>query len=223
MFSPELPWMLVSFVLTLLVFSYIFGDNPVFRFTLSILIGTTAGYFAVILLQKVIAPGLIQPLLSGSYALAAIPIILSLLLLLRLIPRYTRLSNIPIGYLAGVGGAVVIGGAVFGTLVRQVQASIYQFPAWRTLAGGESWIPFLEGVFILFGTITSLLYFQFTVRSKKDGVVSPSSKPSPMRAAGEYFIIVTLAAMFAGVFSASITALVSRIAFLWETIRYLIG
>jgi hypothetical protein len=221
--TSELVWMLVSFILTLMVFSFIFGDNPVFRFTLAILVGTTAGYFAVILLQQVIAPKLIFSLQSGGYQLTAIPIILSLLLVLRLIPRYARVGNISLGVIVGTAAAVIIGGAIFGTLLPQLGASIQQFSSWRSFTSGEGVIKLLEGGLVLLGTITSLMYFQFTQRKKKQSGSSDSKLSSAIRSIGKFFIVVTLGAVFAGVFSASITALVSRLAFLWESVRFLIG
>ncbi len=220
---PELVWMLVSFVLTLLVFSFIFGDNPVFRFTLAILVGSTAGYFAVILLQQVIAPKFVFSFQSGAFQLAAIPIILSLLLFLRLIPRYARLGNISMGFLVGTAAAAIIGGAIFGTLIPQFGASINQFSSWKSLTSGEGVIKFLEGGLILFGTVTSLMYFQFTQRQNKTTGSSESKWGEAIRSSGKFFIVVTLGAVFAGVFSASITALVSRLVFLWESVRVLIG
>lgn len=215
--------MLVSFILTLLVLSFVLGDNPAFRFALEILVGSTAGYFAVILIRQVIAPKLIYDLLIGNYIVAAIPLILSVLLILRLIPRFSRIGNIPLAYLAGTGAAVVIGGAIFGTLMTQVSASATQFSSWKTLTSGEGGINFLEGLFVLFGTIAALLYFQFTLRADKSGSTAQPKSIETIRSAGKVFIIVTLGAVFAGVFNASVTALVSRLAFLWDTIRLLIG
>ena len=223
MVNSELAWALVSFVLTLLVFSYLFGDNPVFRITLAILVGTSAGYFLIILIQQYISPKIMHTIQTGGYQLAAIPIILSVLLLLRLIPRYSRLGNIPLGFLVGTSAAVIIGGAIFGTLFPQLYASIRQFSTWRSLTSPEGMVKFLEGALILFGTITTLLYFQFTQKPKKISTLSKPGWADRIRTAGKFFIVVTLGAVFAGVFSASITALVSRLAFLWETVRMFIG
>lgn len=223
MSNAELPWTLASFILTLLVFSFLFGDNPVFRFTLALLVGTTTGYLLVMLIQQFIGPKLIHTLQSGGYQLAAIPIILCVLLMLRLIPRYSRLGNISMGFLVGTGAAVIIGGSIFGTLLPQLLASIRQFSSWRSMASPEGIVKFLEGGLILFGTITSLMYFQFTQRQKPTPVVLQPNWGDRIRAVGKFFIVVTLGAVFAGVFSASITALVSRLAFLWDTVRLFIG
>jgi hypothetical protein len=221
--TSDLIWMLVSFVLTILVFSYILGDNPVFRVVLAILVGTTAGYLTVVLLSQVVLQKLLQPILSGNFFLTAVPLILSLLLLMKLFPRFSRVGNIPMAFLVGAGAAVVIGGAILGTLITQVSASITQFSSWKEIASGNGLINFLEGGLILFGTIASLLYFKFTIRTKKDGSDGESFLVNWIRSAGKFFIIITLGAMFAGVFSASITALVQRLAFLWDTIQTLIG
>ena len=54
-FSTEIIWLVISFVLTLLVFSFLLGgDNPFFRFVSSLLIGMTAGYFTVVIIYQVI-------------------------------------------------------------------------------------------------------------------------------------------------------------------------
>lgn len=220
---PDLAWTVVSFILTLLVFSYIFGDNPVFRFSLALLVGCTTGYFAVILIQQFIGPQILLTFQSGNFQLAAVPLILSILLLFRLIPRYSRLGNIPLGFLVGTSAAVIIGGAIFGTLIPQVNASIRQFSSWQSLASPVGLIKFLEGGLILFGTVTSLLYFQFTLHRRDEATNTTQGIFGWMRPAGKFFIVATLGAVFAGVFSASITALVSRLAFLWESVRLLIG
>ena len=47
-------WTLVGFFLTLLVFSYLFGDNPLFRIVTYLFIGVSAGYTAAIILYYVL-------------------------------------------------------------------------------------------------------------------------------------------------------------------------
>ena len=221
--ATDLVWMLVSFVLTILVFSFLLGDNPIFRLVLAILVGTTAGYLAVVLIQQVISPKLLRLIMSGNYILAAVPLILCFLLFMKLFPRFSRVGNISMAFLVGAGAAVVIGGAVFGTLVTQVSASISQFSSWDMLGKGDGLIDFFEAGLIFLGTIASLLYFQFTLRQKKDGTATQPVWFYSIRTVGKFFIVITLGAMFAGVFSASITALVQRLAYLWNSIRIFIG
>ena len=39
--------LIVGFILTLLVFSYLLGDNPLYRIAIHLLVGTSAAYAAV--------------------------------------------------------------------------------------------------------------------------------------------------------------------------------
>ena len=119
----DVVWTLVSLVLTLFIFSYLFGDNPVFRFATAIFIGAAAGYFAVVIIYQVLLPRLVVPLIQGS-TLAFVPLVLSGLLLTKLSPRMGRLGNIPMAVLVGAGAAIAIGGAALGTIFGQVKASI---------------------------------------------------------------------------------------------------
>lgn len=56
----------VSFLFTLMVLSYLMGDNPLFRLAIHIFIGVSAGYAAAVAWHQVLSPKLIQPLLSGG-------------------------------------------------------------------------------------------------------------------------------------------------------------
>jgi hypothetical protein len=74
---------------------------------------------------------------------------------------------------------------------------------------------------VLAGTVSTLAYFQFNVRSR---AAVPEQDENTRRApalevlalVGQAFIGITLGAMFAGVYTAAITALVERIGFLTD-------
>ena len=59
---------LVGFVLTLMVFSYIFGDNFLFRLASYLFVGVSGGYVGALVIDQVILPRLIYPLLEGTLA-----------------------------------------------------------------------------------------------------------------------------------------------------------
>jgi hypothetical protein len=52
--APDLAGTVLGFIFTLLVFSYVFGDNALFRLTIYIFIGVAAGYAAVLAWYNVI-------------------------------------------------------------------------------------------------------------------------------------------------------------------------
>jgi preprotein translocase subunit SecF len=83
--DSELIWTIVSFLVTLMVFSYLFGDNPLFRFVSALFIGVTAGYFAVVIVYQVLIARLVVPVIQGS-TLSLVPLLLSGLLLTKLLP-----------------------------------------------------------------------------------------------------------------------------------------
>ena len=63
--STELLSAGVSFIITVLVLSYLFGDNPLFRAAVYIFVGVSAGYVAAVAWNQVILPQVIQPVLVG--------------------------------------------------------------------------------------------------------------------------------------------------------------
>jgi hypothetical protein len=55
---------LIGFVLTLMVLSYIIGDNFLFRLAIHIFIGVASGYAAVLIISNVIWNQVLVPLLQ---------------------------------------------------------------------------------------------------------------------------------------------------------------
>jgi hypothetical protein len=205
-------WLIISFVVTLLIFSYIFGDNPLFRFASYAFVGVAAGYAVVVVVGQVLVPKLFQPLLAGNLLLV-VPLLLGLTMLLKLFPRTARFGTLPMAALVGVAAAVAIGGAVFGTLLGQVQGSIQDFNFSQPSPDGIV-LQIIEAVLVLVGTVCTLAYFQFGARVKNE---QPASRPALVESlaqVGSGFLAITLGALFAGVFSSTITALVERLDFI---------
>ncbi|HEX7395745.1 MAG TPA: hypothetical protein VF313_12535, partial [Anaerolineaceae bacterium] len=116
--QADLIWGLVGFFVTLMVFSYILGDNPFFRLVTYLFIGVAAGYVFLTLLEQVMWPKLVLPLFNGSL-ISVIPLILGLFLLTKLFPRFNRLGDIPMAYLVGAGASITMGGLMVGSLIPQ--------------------------------------------------------------------------------------------------------
>jgi hypothetical protein len=207
--SIDLVWTLVSLVLTVLVFSYIFGDNPLFRIATYLFVGVMAGYVAVVLW-----PRLIWPLVSGTSMIELVPLVLGLLLFTKLVPRISVLGNLSMAALVGIAAAVSIGGAVLGTLVGQSQAAINGFDMQSAAARSVSpvWMV-IEAVVMLLGTLAALAYFQFSARARAGQ--GPARWPfvESLARIGQVFIAITLGALFAGVIAAALTALIERLDF----------
>jgi hypothetical protein len=204
----------ISFLLTLMVLSYLIGDNPAFRMAVYIFIGVAAGYAAAVAWHQVLKPRLFGPLLSGSLAerlLTIVPLVLGLLLLFKLSPRTSRLGTPSMAFLVGVGAAVAVGGAVMGTLFPQTRAAMN---ALDMSGAGKYWLERLsEGVVMLVGTVTTLVYFHFGAKATASGP-QRSKLVSVLSSVGQVFIAITFGALFAGAFVAAMTALIERLNFI---------
>lgn len=225
--SPGLFWSFTSFILTLLIFSYFFGDNPLFRLATYLFVGVTSGYVAVVVIYQVLLPRLIWPLLYGGMAERAfviLPLILSLLLLTKLSPKVSQIGSIPMAYLVGAGAAVIISGAVTGTIISQSRAAIQMFDMQSgTVQGSGPVFQFITASVLLVGTVTSLAYFHFGAKLRPSGLPQRSALVDKLARVGQVFIAITLGALLAGVYATAITALIERLDFLMHFFQSLTG
>jgi hypothetical protein len=213
--STDLMTGLLSFLFTVLILSYIVGDNVAFRLAIHVFIGISAGYVATIVLMQVIAEKMIFPLFVGSLfdrVLAAIPLILGLVLLFtKTSAKMEGLGRWLVAFLVGTGAAAAMAGAILGTLFPQVLSTINLFdlknaPDALGKAGNLG-----SGFVILLGVITTLAYFQFTLFGKNAASGKRGTAMRIIAMLGQIFIVITLGALFAGAFSAALTAFIDRI------------
>jgi hypothetical protein len=197
----------ISFLLTLMILSYLIGDNPAFRVAVYIFIGVAAGYAAAVSWHQVLYPQLIVPLATGNL-LTIIPLVMGLLLLFKISPRTSRLGTPSMAFLVGVGAAIAIGGAVMGTLFPQTWASIQVF---NLTGAGQYWLErLIEAIFILVGTVATLVYFHFGARATANGL-QRSKLVNGLSWLGQIFIAITFGVVFAGIFMAAMAALIKSL------------
>jgi hypothetical protein len=216
--ASELLSAFVSFVVTVLILSYLFGDNPLFRATVYIFVGVSAGYVTAVVWNQVILPQLLQPIVSGTVfsnarqmALLLVPLIGSGLLLAKASPRLSRLGQLPVAFLVGVGAAVTIGGAVLGTLLPQINATFGGFDINLAVSRGiNPAFMILNGALILLGVVGTLAYFHFGARQSADGSVKRNFLVNILTGVGRIYIAITFGVLFAGVYMAALTALIER-------------
>ena len=213
MISPDLVVSVVAFLFTLMIFSYLIGDNPFFRVAVYIFVGVSAGYVAAVAFRQVLWPDLIYPLVYGTasqQALLAVPLLLSGLLLMKAWSPLSRIGTPSMAVLVGVSAAVAIGGAVTGTLIPQIGATINMF---NLSASTSPAMALLNGGFILVGVVTTLVYFHFSANSTADGSVRRLGLIELIAFIGSIFLAFALGTLFAGVYSAALTALIERFHF----------
>lgn len=215
--SADLIAGIVAFVFTIMIFSYLIGDNPLFRIATYFFVGVSAGYFASVAFWQVLKPRLLDPLTSGTpdeQILTIAPLVLGVLILMKAFPRLSKLGSLAMAYLVGVSAAVAVGGAVIGTLLPQIWATINFFDLRAAVSPGIRIEILVNGILILVGTVTSLAYFHFGARSSQDGTIRRTRLIELLAWLGRIFIAITLGVIFAGVYTAALTAFIERVNFL---------
>lgn len=204
----------IGIFMTLAVFSYLIGDNFLFRLAVHLFIGVSAGYVLAVTVFNVLIPQVGVPLIFGTMqerALILLPLLLSALLLAKISPQIAALGSVPMAFLVGVGAAAAVGGAVFGTLFPQT---------WATMGSLSSpGTTIINGLFLLIGTVSTLLYFNFGGRAKSQSAANGPDLLAIVGMVGGAFIAIAFGVIFAGVYNASLSALIERLSAVWEFIR----
>lgn len=219
--STDSIWMTTAFILTLgVIVSYLIGEKyPPFKVISYLFIGIAAGYAATVAIFQVIYPRLIIPLMYPSFGysrLASIAaIILAILLLFKVSPRLSKIGNIATGIIVGATAGVIIGGAVLGTVFSQAKAAVSLFNPELGTQPGE----LVDALFMLIGTVSTLVYFQFGGIRRPGKPVDRPKATKLLAGMGKFFIAITLGALFAGVISAAMSVLAERMGFLVQVIQ----
>jgi hypothetical protein len=218
---------LVAMILTLFVFSYLLGDNFLFRLAENLFVGVAIGYAVVVAFYDVLVPKLFRPLVdsltSGDWQQALLLIIslaFGLLLLLKPAKRLSWLGSLSVALLLGVGAAVAIGGALLGTLLPQIGAT-----ADVTLYGTRygSGLALFSGILLLVGTTAVVLHFHFGTGGKWIWSRVRGQLVRTWGGLGRWFIAVTFGAILATTFLSTLTLLIGRVEFLVNSVRHLVG
>jgi hypothetical protein len=217
----DLAGLLLSFIFTLMILSYLLGDNPFFRFASHLFIGVASGFALVVVIYNILwlqlaAPILLQPVQS-LFLLP--PLFLGIWLLVTKSTRLARLGNPVLGYLVGAAGATAIGGAVLGTIFPQISASAASVDLQLARQIGANEVGFIfSGLIVLVGMITTLVYFHFGAKPDKEGQPVRHPLIEEIARFGRVFIAITFGVLFAGLFMAALAALINRVNFIVDRI-----
>jgi hypothetical protein len=223
---PDLAGIVLGFIFTIMIFSYLLGDNPLFRLATHIFIGVAAGFSVVVVIYNVGNQMMSQVMQNpvNSLYLVVPPLILGLWLLSKLSLRFAWIGNPVMAYLVGAAAATAIGGAILGTLFPQIGASASAIDVEFAPQGGLNTLVYLiKGVVLLIGTVATLVYFHYGARQAPGQPVQRRKIIDNASWVGMVFIAITLGVVFAGVYTASLSALIDRARFIFESIKAFIG
>jgi hypothetical protein len=220
-------WIWVAALLTLCIYSFLYKDNPFYKFAEHLLVGVSAGYFFVIYFWNLVVPNLLTPLKSGFATLfagggftgelaALVPGILGLLILTRLIPKIAWMSRWAIGFYFGAFQGLIITGymqawilaQIYGTFIKghspvfslALMGDFFTHPAWG------HFVLAVSGPLMIVGVICTLTYFFFSTEHR--GFVGGVAR------VGIVFLMIGFGASFGYTVMARVSLLIGRMQFL---------
>ena len=183
----------VAAILTLAIFSFLYRENPFFRFAEHLLVGLSAGYFTVIAVQGTLVPKVIEPLKAGDFWVV-IPFVLIILILGRLTEKTRPASRIPLALVIGAGAGVAVPALLQARILMQLGATMKPLGS-------------LANVLILVGVITTLVYFYFSREHK--------GWWGRLASVGTWYLMIFFGATFGNTVMSRISLLIGRLEFLF--------
>ena len=199
----------IAAILTLMVYSYLLADNPLYRLAQHLFVGSSVGYAAVIVFHNILRPRLLEPLRQdavGNWPYF-VPLLLGLLLLAKGRKSLAWMGNTSLGFLFGIGAALAIGGALLGSFLPQIQASWVSLSP--TTAGSLE--AAVDNLCIAVGTIGTLAYFYFTTGAR--GRLG-NRLTALWAVVGKWVILISFGAIFGNRIMSYVSLLIERVQFL---------
>ena len=101
------PWVWVSALITIGIYSVLFKDNPMYQFLESVFVGMAAGYLVVVNWFTLLKPTVSDEIAAKAFSLI-IPLILGLLVYTRYSKSVGWLSRYSMAFMMGVGSGYVL-------------------------------------------------------------------------------------------------------------------
>ncbi|QDV52106.1 hypothetical protein [Gimesia fumaroli] len=207
---------------TLAIFSFLYGDNPLYKFTESVFVGVSAGYAMVVAFWTEIVTNLFAKLLPGLARISffpdmeegaqvswlyLVPLVLSVLLLWRLAPKGNWIARWPLAFFIGATAGIRLISYLEADFVGQIQNTIMPFIVFDS-KGSFLWIESLRNSIVIVGVLSCMVYFFFSI--EHEGIVKYISR------LGVWFLMVTFGASFAYTVMGRIALLSGRLNFLFN-------
>ncbi len=196
---------IVAAGLTLCLYTFLYKDNPLFKFAEHVYVGVAAAYVFGQYWYPTIYGELLGPLTGVEESVSEatwwllVPTLLGCLMLTRFSARIGWLSRIAFAFVVGLGAGFAIPRTISAHILAQVEPTLGALSL--TMEGLNLFI-------ILAGVVTVLIYFFFSL--EHTGVVGRASK------VGIWFLMISFGASFGYTIMARLSLLIGRITFLFE-------
>ena len=186
--------------LVLSLFSFLYKDNPFYKFAEHIFAGLSAGYYIGLIWQNVIIQQLIDPMFDQGRWWLVFPGLLGLLMFARFFPKWSWISRISLAFIMGNTAGVFLISQLHGIVLPQTVATML------SLDPRNGFGTVLLALIVVCGVISTLDYFYFSKEHK--GILGGTAK------VGIWFIMISFGAHFGYTVMARISLLIGQVRFL---------
>ena len=200
------PGVWIAALLTLFIFSFLYKDNPLYKFAEHLFVGVSAGYIVVQQFWQVLFPNLIEPMFfraatpdSWKFWFGAV---LCILLFTRFFAKASWLSRFAIAVIIGVYAGAKTTGFAQAEVVAQVQATMLDLWDPANIAAS------INNIVLVVGVVCTLVFFFFSTEHK--GAVGGAAK------LGIWYLMVSFGAAYGFTVMSRISLLIGRFQFLLD-------
>ncbi|GAB4324616.1 MAG: hypothetical protein Kow0074_17710 [Candidatus Zixiibacteriota bacterium] len=194
----------VAAFLTLSIFSFLYKDNPFYKFAEHLMVGVSAGYWVILLFYNTLLPNAVQPLFTEGKWYYIIPLVLGLLMWTRLFKKTAWISRYPLAFYLGIATGVAIPLEMKAKVIEQLYGSVGLVTQMHAMDAGFGTV--INNVIILVGVLSSLIYFFFS--KEHTGITGRVSQ------LGIGVLMIGFGASFGFTVMARVSLLIERIQFL---------
>jgi hypothetical protein len=190
----------VSSLLTLFVFSFLYKDNPFYKFAEYLYVGISAGYYVAFDYQNNLVPNLWIPLVQQGKLEYIIAFVLGILIISRFFPKIAYLSRWSLSFMIGTVTGLAMVVVLQGDLIMQVGRTVLPVAGISEAEGG--WWQGFQNLVIIIGVCASLIYFYFSKEQR--GFLGGTAK------LGIWFLMISFGASFGFTVMARLSLLIGR-------------
>jgi hypothetical protein len=190
--------------LTLACFSFLYKDNPFFRFAESLFAGVSLGYYVGIVLNQTLVPNLLSPLSENFGANWDLLVAggIGILLYVRYVPRIGWVARYALAIYVAYYIGVEFTRRLHGEVMPQVARTILPLNDWTAGHVGTT----LKSLVFIVGVYSVLVYFFF---SKEQNAVTKR-----IARTGIWFLMISFGAAFGFTVMGRVALLIGRLNFL---------
>ena len=199
--------------LTLCIYSFLYKDNPFFRFAEHLFVGVSVGVLLANAYHQNFLPYIYQPLKSavadGEYSnfTILIPVFLGAMMFSRFSKGYSWMSRWPFAFLMGYYAGIDIPVRMQADVFKQIWGTAEPF------GSIDGFWTAITAILVMVGVICTVIYFFFSKEHK--GLTGGLSE------VGIIFLMIGFGASFGYTVMARVSLLIGRVSFLLQNIPFI--